>query len=400
MRTFDSSRGRWIVSLAIVAAACGGSAEPSPLSPGEAGTSLSSPTTLPDSPDVAPSGESALSSVNVFESGSDQAECPSLPEGVTLTPIPPVAALAAVREWHEVDLEWLLSGVNTSTPDRAAPDLAMFGATHPDGPESLLSRTTLIGQRHSEGEYHSWLFSPEIAQYLSDRSDVSALVALGNGAQDGVAYIRHVFFEDKDGGFAVVGLCRTSAMIAVALDAYATESGASSSYKVLRAVATDDTALSAFGAWTLGEPISWSSRPATERLLDIEGTPAEVLDRLSLVTIVIEKVPDRWRSFDATLCTWVSEGWNECTALDADDPGEPLEMAAYTVPGEPIELWLLDQDANVIEPLALLGAFPVSSGDGGLEMRFDVISERTTLAEVLADATAGVLTIERAGGQG
>lgn len=370
-----------LAALALVASACGADTglrsddSLSSLTPGDSPNNL---TTV-----LAQSGEV----VAVRAGAPTVADCPQPPEGVFVTPMSAVNAVGSTRQWFDVPFTLLVVALANSEVDEDAPDLRRAGAAQPEGITSLRDASVLVGERRGEGVYEDWLFSPGMLEVLQGRQADSVLVGLGSGARIGVGYIRNVYVEENDGSVTVAGLCETSTAIATAMGEYSIDMGISS-YDLLRQSATDDEALAAFGEWLRGDDaIDWTDRRPRERLLDVEVTPAAVLDGLEVVTVRLTEVPEAWGTFDAVVCTWVPLGWNECASFETLEAGE-ISLLAYIERGAPIEVWLVDADANLSEPLGLLST-TTADHDGDSELLFTVTSVETSLNAVLNEVSQG-----------
>ena len=64
-----------------------------------------------------------------------------------------------------------------------------------------------------------------------------------------------------------------------------------------------------------------------------------------------------WRAeAPATICTYVPElGWNDCIELLESTPEEPNPIWQLASEGLPLEVWILDRDARVAQPIRKLG---------------------------------------------
>jgi hypothetical protein len=106
---------------------------------------------------------------------------------------------------------------------------------------------------------------------------------------------------------------------------------------------------------------TWENRAADQRSLNPAETPPEVLDALETVSIAFF-APTSWSGFDGQLCTKTSLGWNGCVGFAFSGYG----VVTYVVPGEDLELWLLNSDAEPRSPLGLLGLIPYASLVAGI----------------------------------
>jgi hypothetical protein len=123
---------------------------------------------------------------------------------------------------------------------------------------------------------------------------------------------------------------------------------------LLALVRREPAALTALRGWSAPDaPAPWHERSPDERLLDPEGTPADVLGSLDLVTLAVT-LPEGWRDEPGAICTRVPQmGWNECADLGLRR--QPISMSAYVDRSRPLELWLLTDEAPLDRPMAQLG---------------------------------------------
>jgi hypothetical protein len=98
-------------------------------------------------------------------------------------------------------------------------------------------------------------------------------------------------------------------------------------------------------------------------VLNPEDAEASALQKLDVVALAVD-LPATWRGAN-TVCTRISEGWNECLDL-AYERGSVVLIDAYLGADRQLEFWLLDDKANVIEPIQLLGKLDLSGIPGDL----------------------------------
>ena len=106
-------------------------------------------------------------------------------------------------------------------------------------------------------------------------------------------------------------------------------------------------------AWSL-DPPSWEELTSWERSVDPEETPAAILAELVPFNVEVTLEPALASSLADGgwgICTRSSAGWNVCVpaALFADEVAAPegsYDLDGYSVPGEPVDVWILpDPDA-------------------------------------------------------
>jgi len=175
---------------------------------------------------------------------------------------------------------------------------------------------------------------------------------------------------------------------------FASAIGEPDAYGLLRQIAADDNALDALQNWMVSPPgIDWVDVPPRDSLIDVEATPSEVLDELTSLQILVDDLPEEWKSFEAVLCTWMSLGWNECSALDAFD-SPTFELYGFFNESESFELWLADETADLSDPLALIGIFDAGLADEDGIIRLSASGGQTSLQELIDDIEAGIDVIQ------
>lgn len=151
-------------------------------------------------------------------------------------------------------------------------------------------------------------------------------------------------------------------------------------------VAEDPEVMAAYLDWARGPgPVAWDSRPPEERLLDPEETPADVLAGLRLVAVDFA-APEGWWNRNEVLCTRASLGWNECVSLTLR---ENLEVLAYAVPGEPLDVVILPEDADLRSVVGMIGQIPASAIAAAGDQPIEVEIMADTLEQAIAAAARG-----------
>lgn len=84
------------------------------------------------------------------------------------------------------------------------------------------------------------------------------------------------------------------------------------------------------------------------------------LSQLELASFKLADLPASWIG-PYTICTRIKLGWSDCVDLSSAELAS-IEVSAYVDPKSPtIEVWLLDSDANLREPIAKLATATVPS---------------------------------------
>jgi hypothetical protein len=107
-----------------------------------------------------------------------------------------------------------------------------------------------------------------------------------------------------------------------------------------------------------GPPPVGTASADISTVLNPEDTSREVLDRLRQVTLALS-IPAGWTG-PYTVCTKIAQGWNDCVALNGGRAGTTL-VDVYFDDGKQIEVWLLDENADLAHPLELLGTIDLSA---------------------------------------
>jgi hypothetical protein len=187
----------------------------------------------------------------------------------------------------------------------------------------------------------------------------------------------------QDGRVVFIQVC--SDYLQDDLDAFATMQtrflSATPADLLRRMVSRDPEVAAAYLEWAQGPPpVAWEDLPPGERSLDPEETPADVLSGLRQIEVVFD-TPRAWWGRAEVLCTRASLGWNECVSLIL---GDQLEVLAYTVPGEPLEVVVLPEDADMQGVIVVLGEIPAEVLDSLTEEAVRVEILPSTLEEAVA----------------
>lgn len=208
---------------------------------------------------------------------------------------------------------------------------------------------------------------PEVAHTARLETDQGATLLLRVGHFDGFEpFAALVISLRPDGTLAALGDCAyvlytepLERWLATLVDRDPT---GGTKVDALRAyvAAPDDDAYAALvqavhGPVTAG-PQAWDDLPPEERQIDVEFTPRDVYQRPEVLEVAV-RLPESWWTTDHTLCLRISIGWGSCTILHRGMVGvgrDGVALRGYTLPGEPMEVWLLGADADVREPFARL----------------------------------------------
>jgi hypothetical protein len=105
----------------------------------------------------------------------------------------------------------------------------------------------------------------------------------------------------------------------------------------------------------LNGPVSNTPTPPT--ILNPQDAPAALLASLSQVSLVIDRPADWVGPF--TVVTKIDEGWND--GVDLSQAVEtPPQIDAYLGKRRHLEFWLLDESADLVHPIQLLGTIDLS----------------------------------------
>jgi hypothetical protein len=336
--------------------------------------------------------ESSASGVFLSAASSDGPipKCPAPPEGVIVDPAPDSMLFDFISVWVDVSLAELVKAMEASDPSENIDGAMRLAASLPGGLTSLNATSHVIAQRDPE-VYDDWMFYGGTAELLRTRKEARALVGLAKSGLPGTGFINMVVLEDPSGSFTLVAECGFG-RIAASVGDYAKDLGRSDS-AVFRDIATDNEALFAFDRRGFSEPVPWSDRSPSERQLDIEATPADVLDGLESVFITIDAPPE-WHGFNASLCSRIDLGWNYCTRFDADEVGEPLELDGFFDRSGTIEVWIVEAGAKLSAPLAKIGTFTADDFVDATELQLRVAGDWKTLDSVVANSEKSIAILE------
>lgn len=185
----------------------------------------------------------------------------------------------------------------------------------------------------------------------------SVLVASRGSADN--SWVQFIIVEKTDGDLVFAGSC--GAMFRSHLVGYRDVARPGETLAVVfHDVVTSDADWADYNNWDLSlgrfAPTPFEERPPRNRLLDPDEAPHGVLEALTPFVIELS-VPVEWFSIDgAALCTFVSEGWNECFALEASTD-ETVTLTGFGALSEDVEIWLVDyKQAGIAEPLTEVGS--------------------------------------------
>lgn len=124
-----------------------------------------------------------------------------------------------------------------------------------------------------------------------------------------------------------------------------------------------------FGEWALAvefpeqpDPAAFGDIDPRERFADIQDLPVDLLATAVQLDVAIG-IPEPWRTAaDVTICTWTPMGWNECSIFDIPEEYDDgrFHLDGLRQSGDPIEIWLLNDAADISGPAARLGTIDPS----------------------------------------
>ncbi len=114
------------------------------------------------------------------------------------------------------------------------------------------------------------------------------------------------------------------------------------------------------------EPAHQEDAEPPPKVLNPQHADAGELARLELATFQLHELPPSWIG-SYTICARIELGWSDCVDLSSTLAASS-EVSAYVDPESPdVEVWLLDEGADLRAPIAKLTDFRVSA---------DVLGER------------------------
>ncbi len=267
----------------------------------------------------------------------------------------PVPLFAALDAW-----DWMEVGGLGEPAD--AQDLLADDASAGEYWAVTLSGTALSPGASPAGEFVVRREAFDLARAEVGRG-ASLILAVGRDDP----YAKLIASVRDDGTVAFVGRCLYTYWLwldDVVKAARLTDPSASSEV-VLRGLIADPRGpfYQAYEQFREGEAVAsqWENRPADLRSLNPAETPSEVLEGLETVSIAFY-TPTSWSGFDGQLCTRTSLGWNGCVGFGFSGYG----VVIYVLPGEDLELWLLNSDAELGAPLGKLGVIPYAMLGAGI----------------------------------
>ncbi|HEY7704319.1 MAG TPA: hypothetical protein VID03_05760 [Acidimicrobiia bacterium] len=100
----------------------------------------------------------------------------------------------------------------------------------------------------------------------------------------------------------------------------------------------------------------WIDVDPRSRIIELPDAPQEVLDQLQVAELVLDLSPD-WDAVSGVICPFAPDmGWSACVVADsAQKQGFLPTLLPHIVDGVGIELWLLNDDADIHVPIGRLG---------------------------------------------
>ncbi|MEZ5176673.1 MAG: hypothetical protein R2823_10820 [Acidimicrobiia bacterium] len=117
-------------------------------------------------------------------------------------------------------------------------------------------------------------------------------------------------------------------------------------------------------------------------ILNPETAPEKLLESLQFA--VVHVTLNAALGPDYTICTYVEAGWNDCFVPDSDAVTIGYAVDAYLDDTGVLEVWLLDSNANLLEPIELLGTVNVPASLADTEeiaMRIEVDTAQLSKGE-------------------
>lgn len=351
-----------VAVAATVAAACGQPMD-TPVAVTTGPQTSESVTTLPTS---TLSGSGGLQTLGSCPPDSNNLDFTVLPE-----------RLAQPEAWYESSTAKVLNGAAVGP---GSVELAVVG-----------SDMTLLGGSLSEPGLPITMARSDYDRLALVEEEEAVLLGVRHSISIGGPVASIVLVESATGSLYFVGAC-AGPVYTVPFNDYFETVGTGTPRALLLAASLDPEANEALTDWMFPseQSTSWHDIDPSLRVLDNNGTPQEVLDPYRLIDLVLH-VPDSWRVLPAVVCTRVVAGWNECAALDAAEPGETISMLAYASAGEPLEVWLVDEEVDIGAPLALLGTLSVQPDVAILTVKF--LGAFETVDEVV-DASTSLSLVE------
>ena len=168
------------------------------------------------------------------------------------------------------------------------------------------------------------------------------------------------FLENE---FAFVGRCKFEGYTALFRERFGDRAS-----EVARAIIGADSQTTAS---LLDIPSAPSAAAEEATILNPENTDPSVLAQLELASFNIPDLPESWVG-PYTVCTRIDLGWSDCVGLSSPEVAA-ISVSAYVDPASPtVEAWLLDEQANLLQPIAKLGEVSIPSGSLG-----ELLDDRT-----------------------
>lgn len=253
---------------------------------------------------------------------------------------------------------WLrLDRVSTSNDQKLA------GAAWIDGTPELIGGDQTAADAWTASQQLPLRSTEATAQLAQTASSGGAEVFVKTGFDgDPREVILVLAFQGDD--FAFVGECKYERFTVPFEDRF----GDRASETVRSIVGADSSKTSSIVGATPAQP------PAAASILNPEYTDPKELDRLELATFSIPDLPDSWVG-PYTVCTRIELGWSDCVDL-ASAESAAMSVSAYVDPSSPsVEAWLLDENANLLAPIARLAEITVPRelfGESGDERTADI----------------------------
>jgi hypothetical protein len=254
-----------------------------------------------------------------------------------------------------------------------------------EGASRVSGRMTVLGgdepfvqQAQAAGGKLSLLFATSTAERLvaAERGGSDVFVRAGGEGDVSTASLTIAFRKEE---FGFVGDCKLERFTTP----FEQRFGADASAVVRKLVGSNSEEAAAL----LATP-SAPSQPEVQSILNPEFTDPEVLSRLELGSFQIVSQPIEWVG-PFTVCTKVAIGWSDCVDLSTTESAA-IPVSAYVDPKDPVvEVWLMDDSANLSSPISRLGVIELSPESLGVVG--DAVAPRVELSLPRAPSLAEVL---------
>jgi hypothetical protein len=256
---------------------------------------------------------------------------------------PPVAALAMVERWVEIDSIPSQVSIPDAASEGRTVEIALAVNEYDPATDTFPGNAT----KAPIAIHTSTL--PGAAWAISQGGRVFVALASTGLEREMVAY---TLVKPAVGSYFFAGECQFDSLTAPLRQSLG------SRYDSVMEKIIGVTDANEMVALVEGPPPVGTASADIPTVLNPEDTSREVLDKLRRVTLALN-IPARWTG-PYTVCTKIAEGWNDCVALYGGR-AETTLIDVYFNDEEQIDVWLLDENADLAHPLELLGTIDLSA---------------------------------------